>query len=203
MKENLSKSSVTNVAGTAIVLRGHDIDTDRIIPARFLKTVTFDGLAANLFADDRAQLKAAGGVHPFDEPGSASAAVLIVNKNFGCGSSREHAPQAIARRGIRAVIGESFSEIFASNSLMIGLVCVAMSADSVQQLMAAIEQDPSAEVAVDLERGTARAAGQSWPIDLPAHTKHALTSGQWDGAGLLLDDYDQVKAVDLSLPYSF
>jgi 3-isopropylmalate/(R)-2-methylmalate dehydratase small subunit len=203
MKKNLSTSSVTNVAGTAVVLRGNDIDTDRIIPARFLKTVTFEGLAANLFADDRAQLTAAGAVHPFDVPQSAAAAVLIVNKNFGCGSSREHAPQAIARRGIRAVIGESFSEIFASNSLMIGLVCVAMSADGIQQLMAEIDHDPSAEVAVDLESGTATAAGQSWSIDLPAHTKHALISGHWDGAGLLLEDYDQVNAVDLSLPYSF
>ena len=203
MKEFLSKSSVTSVSGTAIVLRGNDIDTDRIIPARFLKTVTFDGLAANLFADDRAQLKAVGGLHPFDVDGSGSASVLIVNKNFGCGSSREHAPQAIVRRGIRAVIGESFSEIFASNSLMIGLACVELAAADIQALMSVVDQNPVMEVTVDLESGRATAAGQSWPINLPAHTKHALLSGQWDGAGLLLENYGDVEAVGASLPYSF
>ena len=192
-----------NFSGRAIVLRGNDIDTDRIIPARFLKTVTFEGLAANLFADDRAQLRASGSVHPFDAASSIGASVLVVNKNFGCGSSREHAPQALLRRGLRVVIGESFAEIFASNSLMIGLACVSMSAERIQALMMEVEQDPAAQVSVDLDGGLATAAGQSWPIDLPAHAKHALTSGQWDGAGLLLENYGDVEAVDASLPYSF
>lgn len=198
----MSSSAITEVAGTAIVLRGHDIDTDRIIPARFLKTVTFEGLAANLFADDRAQLKAAGGEHPFDVARSADASVLIVNKNFGCGSSREHAPQAIYRRGIRVVIGESFAEIFASNSLMIGLVCVSLSAGDIQQLMTVVEKNPGTVVKVDLVSGTAEAAGATWAIDLPRFTKDALISGQWDGAGLLLENYGDVEAVDASLPYS-
>lgn len=199
----MTSSVISRVAGTAIVLRGNDIDTDRIIPARFLKTVTFEGLAANLFADDRAQLKAAGRVHPFDVERSTGAAVLIVNKNFGCGSSREHAPQALVRRGIRVVIGESFSEIFASNSLMIGLVCVSMAADHIQALMNEVDTNPAASVTVDLVSGVAESASQSWPIDLPAHAKDALISGQWDGAGLLLENYAEVEAVDVSLPYSF
>lgn len=199
----MTPSAISRVAGTAIVLRGNDIDTDRIIPARFLKTVTFEGLAANLFADDRAQLKAAGSVHPFDVAGSQAASILIVNKNFGCGSSREHAPQALLRRGVRAVIGESFSEIFASNSLMIGLVCVEVNATDIQALMSVVNQNPAAEVTVDLAADVATAVGRSWPIHLPAHTKHALTSGQWDGAGLLLEHYEEVEAVDASLPYSF
>ena len=203
MKEFLSKSSIISVSGTAIVLRGNDIDTDRIIPARFLKTVTFEGLAANLFADDRAQLKTAGTLHPFDVAASHAAAVLVVNKNFGCGSSREHAPQAIVRRGIRAVIGESFSEIFASNSLMIGLVCVELAPDHIQSLMSLAEKNPEITVTVDLVAGLAEAGGQSWPISLPAHTKDALTSGRWDGAGLLLENYGDVEAVGASLPYSF
>lgn len=199
----MSTSVISRVAGSAIVLRGNDIDTDRVIPARFLKTVTFDGLAANLFADDRAQLRAAGGIHPFDVEQSATAAVLIVNKNFGCGSSREHAPQALSRRGIRVVIGESFAEIFASNSLMIGLACVSLAAADIQTLMKIVEENPRADVTVDLNTGIAAAAEQSWPIDLPAHTKDALISGQWDGAGLLLENYGDVEAVDVSLPYSF
>jgi 3-isopropylmalate/(R)-2-methylmalate dehydratase small subunit len=201
MSENSSK--ITRVSGTAIVLRGNDIDTDRIIPARFLKTVTFEGLELGLFADDLAQLKATGGRHPFDAPSSSGAAVLIVNKKFGCGSSREHAPQALYRRGIRAVIAESFAEIFASNSLMIGLACVALSSDNIQALMMAVDWDPAVKVTVNLESGTATAGGQSWPIELPAHTKDALVSGRWDGAGLLLENYSEVDAVDASLPYSF
>lgn len=203
MKTPPSKSSVSSVFGRSIVLRGNDIDTDRIIPARFLKTVTFEGLADNLFADDRAQLKSAGSVHPFDVRGSTGASVLIVNKNFGCGSSREHAPQALLRRGIRAVIGESFSEIFASNSLMIGLACVEMSADDTQALMAVIEKNPAVDVTVDLQGSVTTAGENSWPITLPPHTKHALISGQWDGAGLLLENYGDVEAIDASLPYSF
>lgn len=199
----MSASAISRVSGRAIVLRGNDIDTDRIIPARFLKTVTFEGLDANLFADDRAQLKAAGSQHPFDVAGSAGASLLIVNKNFGCGSSREHAPQALYRRGIRAVVGESFAEIFASNSLMIGLACVEMSANDVQELMSVVEANAAVDVTIDITAGVATASGKSWPITLPAHTKHALTSGQWDGAGLLLENYNEVEAAGASLPYSF
>jgi 3-isopropylmalate/(R)-2-methylmalate dehydratase small subunit len=199
----MSASAITRIGGTAIVLRGNDIDTDRIIPARFLKTVTFEGLADNLFADDRAELKASGSVHPFDLASSKGASVLIVNKNFGCGSSREHAPQALSRRGIRAIIGESFAEIFASNSLMIGLACVSMAPGDIQALMMAVDWDPALQVNVTIESGAAIAAGESWRIDLAAHTRDALISGRWDGAGMLLENYGDVEAVGASLPYSF
>lgn len=199
----MSSSAITSVSGRAIVLRGNDVDTDRIIPARFLKTVTFEGLDANVFFDDRAAMKGDGAVHPFDAPSSAGASILIVNKNFGCGSSREHAPQALYRRGIRAVIGESFADIFASNSLMIGLACVTLSVTDTEVLMRAVEQSSALEVTVDLNAGRATAGGNSWPIALPDHAKHALTSGQWDGAGLLLQNYADVEAVGAKLPYSF
>lgn len=199
----MNPSAVTQVSGRAIVLRGQDIDTDRIIPARFLKTITFEGLAANVFADDRAQLKASGGLHPFDREDAAGASVLIVNKNFGCGSSREHAPQALYRRGIRAVIGESFAEIFASNSLMIGLACVTLGADDMESLMAAVEADRAITVTIDLVAGTIGAGDRSWTLHMPAHVKDALISGRWDGAGLLLENYAEVEKIDASLPYSF
>lgn len=199
----LKSSMISGVTGRAIVLRGPDIDTDRIIPARFLKTVTFEGLAANVFADDRAQLKAAGGLHPFDREDSTGATVLVVNKNFGCGSSREHAPQALYRRGIRVVVGESFAEIFASNSLMIGLVCVTLSASDMEALMALVDAEPLTSISVDLESSTITTGDQSWTLSMPAHARDALMSGQWDGAGLLLQNYADVEAVDASLPYSF
>lgn len=199
----MNPSAVTQVSGRAIVLRGQDIDTDRIIPARFLKTITFEGLAANVFADDRAQVKASGGLHPFDREDAAGASVLIVNKNFGCGSSREHAPQALYRRGIRAVIGESFAEIFASNSLMIGLACVTLGADDMEALMAAVEADRAITVTIDLVAGTIGAGDRSWTLHMPAHVKDALISGRWDGAGLLLENYAEVEKIDASLPYSF
>ncbi|TAK16516.1 MAG: 3-isopropylmalate dehydratase small subunit [Acidobacteria bacterium] len=199
----MENSAITSVSGHAIVLRGNDIDTDRIIPARFLKTVTFDGLDANVFFDDRAAMRRDGGVHPFDAPASIGATMLIVNKNFGCGSSREHAPQALYRRGFRAVVGESFADIFFSNSLMIGLACVSLGADDIESLMKIVEGNPALVVAVNLESGVATAGGKSWPIQLPPHARHALISGQWDGAGLLLQNYADVEAVDAKLPYSF
>ena len=130
----MSDSRITAVTGRALTLAGADIDTDRIIPARYLKTVTFDGLEAGLFADDRAALRARGERHPFDAP-QGSASILIVNANFGCGSSREHAPQALYRWGIRAIIGESFAEIFFSNALMLGLPCVSATNVNVAALM--------------------------------------------------------------------
>ena len=193
----MSDRSITRVTGRAVPLRGDDIDTDRIIPARFLRAVTFEGLEAHLFEDDRA---AAAG-HPFSHPAYRGAAVLLVNANFGCGSSREHAPQAIRRWGIQAVAGQSFSEIFFGNAVALGLPCVTVDAEAIDALMTAVERDPSTEVAVDLNALEVRAAGRSWGARLPAPARDAFVSGLWDATGLLLDRYDEVEAVAARLPY--
>ena len=196
----MSDSRITRVTGAALALPGADIDTDRIIPARYLKTVTFEGLENGLFADDRAALIASGGRHPFDAP-QGSASILIVNANFGCGSSREHAPQALYRWGIRAIIGESFAEIFFSNALMLGLPCVCAKGADVASLMHAVSSHPDQPVTVDLVAGEMSTASGAWPITLPAHARDALTTGHWDGAGLLLERYDEVEALAARLPY--
>lgn len=197
----MSASQVRQVSGRGIVQRGDDIDTDRIIPARFLKTVTFDGLERGLFADDRVALHQAGQVHPFDQAAFSTARVLIVNKNFGCGSSREHAPQALYRWGIRAVIGESFAEIFFTNSVMLGLPCVTLSESDLRALVTCVDSLPESDLVVDVEHDRVSTGAASWPSTLPPHAKDALTSGHWDGAGLLLDRYDEVDAAAARLPY--
>jgi 3-isopropylmalate/(R)-2-methylmalate dehydratase small subunit len=194
----MSDSKITRVSGRAVVLRGPDIDTDRIIPARFLKAITFDGLERHVFADDRA---AAQGAHPFDAPSAAGAGILVVNNNFGCGSSREHAPQALYRWGIRAIVGESFAEIFFSNALMLGLPCLTVSPADAQAIMAAIDADRNVIVDVDIAQTGVAISGVTWPAALPAHAREALTTGHWDGAGLLLERYDEVDAVAARLGY--
>lgn len=188
---------VRQVRGSGLPLRGDDIDTDRIIPARFLKSITFEGLQDHLFEDDRAQIAN----HPTGNPRYATARVMVVQSNFGCGSSREHAPQAIHRRGIRAVIGQSFSEIFFGNSVALGMPCPTTARESTDALLAIVEQDPTAEIAVDLEGMTVTAAGRTFDIALPAAAREAFLEGSWDATGLLLDRYDEVRAVAARLPY--
>jgi len=197
----VSGSSVTRVSGRAIAVDGHDIDTDRIMPARFLKAVTFEGLEAHLFEDDRIEAAGRGLVHPFDAARPAGARVLIVGRNFGCGSSREHAPQAIARWGIRAVVGESFAEIFFGNSLMLGLPCVMVDASARAALATLATNDPSIEVAVDLEARAVTAGELSVAMTIPEPARHALISGAWDATALLLADYDDVRRTAAGLPY--
>ena len=189
------------VDGRALALPGNDIDTDRIIPARFLKAITFDGLEAHVFEDDRAQIAAGGGRHPFDDPAGRDAAILFVNANFGCGSSREHAPQALARRGFRAVVGESFAEIFAGNALMIGLPCLTVSRDDMRRLMEAVQASPATACAVDLRAGRVTAGAVSVAASMPQASREALLSGTWDATAALLDDYAVVERVAAKLPY--
>ena len=197
----MSGSAVTRVTGRAIVVDGHDIDTDRIMPARFLKAVTFEGLETHLFEDDRIEANGRGLVHPFDDGKRAGARVLLVGRNFGCGSSREHAPQAIVRWGIRAVVGESFAEIFAGNALMLGLPCVTVDADTRAKLGARAAADPNLEIAVDLESRSVAAADLSAPFSLSDSARHALLSGAWDATALLLANYDDVQRTAKALPY--
>jgi 3-isopropylmalate/(R)-2-methylmalate dehydratase small subunit len=194
-------SRIERVSGGALAMPGDDIDTDRIIPARFLKAITFDGLEAHVFADDRAQAAAAGAQHPFDDPAGRGASVLLVNANFGGGSSREHAPQAIARRGIRAIVGESFAEIFAGNSLMIGLPCLTVSRDDMRRLMESVRSSPGLTCEVDLAAARVTAGPVSVPASMPSAARDAFLSGTWDATAALLDDYDAVEKVEKSLPY--
>jgi 3-isopropylmalate/(R)-2-methylmalate dehydratase small subunit len=189
-------SRITAIAGRALPMRGNDIDTDRIIPARFLRSITFDGLEQHVFEDDR---EAAS--HPFDDPRFKGAAALLVNANFGCGSSREHAPQALQRWGIGVVIGESFAEIFFGNSVMIGLPCVTASADDVRTLMDLVEKNPAAELRVDLLAGTCEADRFTCAVVMPPKIRDAFASGAWDTTGMLLDNFQQVRATAGRLPY--
>lgn len=192
----MSASRVVHAAGRALPLRGHDIDTDRIIPARYLKAVSFEGLDRHVFADDRSDP-----AHPFNQPQYQGARVLLVNRNFGCGSSREHAPQALQRWGIQAIVGEGYSEIFFGNSVQLGLPCLTVSHEDVERLMAAVEADPALVVQVDVAGLAVRAGDLHAAATMPAAAHDALVTGLWDGTGLLLADFDQVRALAETLPY--
>ena len=192
---------IDRITGRGIPLRGHDIDTDRIIPARFLKSVSFEGLETHAFEDDRKQLAERGQMHAFSNPAYSGARVLIVNGNFGCGSSREHAPQAIQRWGIRAVVGESFSEIFFGNSVALGMPCLTVSGHDAEALLSAVEADPHAEVTVSVSSQSVEINGNRYQATIPAGAREALTAGTWDATGLLLDDFDRVRSVATNLPY--
>jgi 3-isopropylmalate/(R)-2-methylmalate dehydratase small subunit len=192
---------IRQLAGTALPLRGDNIDTDRIIPARFLRAITFEGLEQHLFEDDRKQLEAAGSVHRTADPTYAGASILLVNANFGCGSSREHAPQAIRRSGIRAIVGESFSEIFFGNSVALGMPCVTADAGTVAALMGLVEREPRIEVMVDLDRMRVAAGSTTYAIELPPGARESFLEGTWDATALLLDKFDEVEAVAARLPY--
>ena len=193
---------IRQVSGTALPIRGGNIDTDRIIPARFLKSVSFEGLEAHLFEDDRREADARQpNSHPVSNPAFAGATVMLVNGNFGCGSSREHAPQAIRRRGIRAIVGESYSEIFFGNSIALGMPCVSAMPETLQALMGVVERSPSIELVVDLESMTVRAGGDVFPITLPPPARDAFVNGTWDATALLLSDFDAVRSVAGRLPY--
>ena len=195
---------ITRIEGRGLPMRGDDIDTDRIIPARFLRSITFEGLEKNVFVDERAGSSAAArthGTHPFDDPHYRGASVLLVNSNFGCGSSREHAPQALQRWGIRAIVGESFSEIFFGNAAIIGLPCVKAAPDDVRTLMEQVERNPKTVIQVDVNDGTVDAEGFRCVVTLPTKIREALVSGAWDTTGLLLDRYEEVDQTAARLPY--
>jgi 3-isopropylmalate/(R)-2-methylmalate dehydratase small subunit len=200
----MAEARITRVEGRALPMRGDDIDTDRIIPARSLRTVTFEGLERHVFEDERAGSEVAartGATHPFDDPRYQGAAVLLVNSNFGCGSSREHAPQALSRWGIRAVVGESFSEIFFGNAAIIGLPCVSAAAEDVKTLMDQVERDPQTNVVVDLTKNLVEAATFSCAVTIPKKVRDALITGAWDTTGLLLERYEEVNVTAARLPY--
>jgi 3-isopropylmalate/(R)-2-methylmalate dehydratase small subunit len=194
-------SHIERIAGRAVPVRGQDIDTDRIVPARFLKAVSFDGLEAHVFEDDRLGLQHNGAVHPFDNPAYSGATILLGNANFGCGSSREHAPQALRRWGIRAIVAESFAEIFFGNSVMIGLPCLAASHADLDRLMDLVEATPAETFEVDLRARLMTGGGVELPVTLPEPAREAFLSGDWDATGLLLADYGDVERTAARLPY--
>ena len=190
---------ISAVRGRAVVIAGDDIDTDRIIPARFLKCVTFDGLGEQVFADDRAELS---GEHPFDRAELQGASVLVVNRNFGCGSSREHAPQALMRWGIRAVVGESFAEIFYGNCLALGIPCFTSSHASVLSLQESLIADPDQQLSLSLAKATLEASrGQLWQLELQSGPQQMLASGQWDATSQLLANDGELARTAALLPY--
>jgi len=192
---------ITVIRGRALPLRGEDIDTDRIMPARFLRGVSFEGLERHVFEDDRQKGVHPYNRHPFDVGQYQGASILVVNSNFGCGSSREHAPQGLHRWGINAIVGESFAEIFFGNSVMIGMPCVTASPDDVRTLMETVEKNPQADVTIDLVAGRCEVAGFRCGVWLPPQVREAFTSGAWDTTGLLLENFDQVQATAQRLPY--
>lgn len=191
-------SQVKTVVGRGIPLVGNDIDTDRIIPARFLRCVTFDGLGEQAFADDRAHAK---GQHPFDQPQYQGANILVVNGNFGCGSSREHAPQALAKWGIQVIVGESFAEIFFGNCVAIGIPCLIAPTETIQQLQAMLKENPQGPMTVDLEAKQVHCGDTLASVSIGEGARQMLTTGTWDSCGQLIAQVEQIQATATKLPY--
>jgi 3-isopropylmalate/(R)-2-methylmalate dehydratase small subunit len=192
---------ITKISGTGLPMRGNDIDTDRIIPARYLKEVTFARMGNYPFFDERYNADGKKKDHPFNDPEYSGAAVLFVNKNFGCGSSREHAPQALNRFGIKVMIGESFAAIFQGNCTMMGVPTVTVGEKDMQTLMKSVEEDPKLEYAVDLENKTLTYGKNKIAIDLPETYRTALITGSWDSTALLRANLEQVRKTAARLPY--
>ena len=189
--------SIDQIKGTAIPLRGDNIDTDRIIPARFLKAITFEGLGDHVFEDDRQLMSK----HPFSDPRYIQATVILVNENFGSGSSREHAPQALKRWGITACLGQSFSEIFQGNALAIGLPCATVGQDDIEFLMRSVENIPDINLLISISKLSVKCQGRTVALSIPDPIRKALLDGHWDPASMLLEQFSQVRVVAERLPY--
>jgi 3-isopropylmalate/(R)-2-methylmalate dehydratase small subunit len=185
------------IAGRAVPLPGNDIDTDRIIPARFLKCITFEGLEAHVFEDDRRQMPD----HPFNQPRYRNATILVVGQNFGCGSSREHAPEALRRWGIRGIAGESFAEIFFGNCTAIGLPCLTLDAEDAARLEEVVARHPEQEIVLDLEDRVVRFGEQSIPAMIPDGARNQLLTGTWNAMGVLLEAASEIDRIAKALPY--
>ena len=192
---------IVKIGGTAVPMRGNDIDTDRIIPARYLKEVTFARMGDYPFFDERYSSDGKKKDHPFNDPEYSGASVLFVNKNFGCGSSRERAPQALNRFGIKVIVGESFAAIFTGNCTMMGLPTVTVSEKDIQQLIKSVEENPKTEYSIDLDSKTLTYGKITVAIDLPNTSRTALMEGSWDSTALLRANLAKVKQTAAKLPY--
>jgi 3-isopropylmalate/(R)-2-methylmalate dehydratase small subunit len=197
----MALEKITRVAGRAVNVPGNDIDTDRIIPARFMKCVTFDGLGEYLFYDMRKNADGSDKPHPLNDPRFKGASILLSGMNFGCGSSREHAPQALQKYGIRAVIAEGFAEIFYGNSATLGMPCVTASRADIEQIAAAVLADPGVEVVIDLVNQKVLFAGKSVAGSIRESARDALVNGRWDPIGELIEGAGTAAQVAGRLPY--
>ena len=195
---NETLTKIESVTGTGCVVRGDDVDTDRIIPARFMKEITFDTMGEHAFEDARLQAK---GQHPLDDERFAGAGILIVGQNFGCGSSREHAPQSLMRFGFNAFIAGSFAEIFFGNCTALGLPCVTLSADDLTKLMDSVELDPTQSITVDLQTSKIKCRAGDLDAGIPTGTRQQLLEGSWDATRVLLDAGDLIEKTAATLPY--
>ena len=194
---------ITRVAGRPIPLRGNDIDTDRIIPARYMKAVTFEGMGQYAFYDARFDAAGHSKGHVLDDPRfeAKGPRVALVNKNFGCGSSREHAPQSLQRWGIKAIVGESFADIFFGNCVALGIPCVTTGEEDMLHLMLAVEEDPAHDLTVDVQTMKVTYRDKVYPITLPAGVRSQLLEGTWDATRTLLQVQEQVRQTAARLPY--
>jgi 3-isopropylmalate/(R)-2-methylmalate dehydratase small subunit len=197
----MALAKITSVTGRAVNVPGNDIDTDRIIPARFMKCVTFDGLGEFLFYDVRKNLDGTNKEHPLNESRFGGATILLSGANFGCGSSREHAPQAIQKYGFKAVIAENFAEIFFGNSTTLGMPCVTAKREDIAKIASFVEANPQGEVTIDLEKLEVRFGADKVAIEQRASARDALINGRWDAIGELLDGVPAVKETAKKLPY--
>lgn len=197
----MALAKITQIAGRGVYVPGDDVDTDRIIPARFMKCVTFDGLGEYAFYDERKTADGKDKPHPLNEKRYEGASILLAGSNFGCGSSREHAPQALYRFGFRAIIAESFAEIFFGNSITLGMPCVIMEGGDIRALAAMTEKDPPMEITIDLTEKKVSAGDMDFPARIADHAHEALVSGKWDAIADLLEGADEVKSLSSRLPY--
>jgi 3-isopropylmalate/(R)-2-methylmalate dehydratase small subunit len=197
----MALEQITQVTGRAVYVSGDDIDTDRIIPARYLKCVTFDGLGEFAFYDERKHPDGSEKAHPLNDPRFLGAKVLLSGSNFGCGSSREHAPQALYRFGFRAILAESFAEIFFGNSTTLGMPCVVMRREDIRALAGLVEEDPAILVTIDLLENKVTAADMDFRAALPEHARDALVRGKWDAIAELLENIPDVQRVASTLSY--
>jgi 3-isopropylmalate/(R)-2-methylmalate dehydratase small subunit len=197
----MSLEQITQVTGRGVYVPGDDVDTDRIIPARFLKCVTFEGLGEFAFYDERRAADGSEKTHPLNDPRFLGARILLTGSNFGCGSSREHAPQALYRFGFRAIIAESFAEIFFGNCTTLGMPCAVMTRQDIQAVAGLVAEDPAVLVTLDLLEGKVTVADMDFRATVPDHAREAFVQGKWDAIAELLENLDEIRRVAGTLPY--